>query len=154
MVVDEHVVVDDARSLRMIDGRSGAVVWERRHTTPVDRGAATDGTVQFAGRSSGYGNFIKLAHGGGYGTGYGHLSRILVRNGQQVRKGQQIGAVGSTGLSTGPHLYFEIWLKGQRVDPMDEAVNLPVQLTGHDLAAFRRYVAQIRRLGAIEPTSG
>ena len=45
MVVDGHVVVDDATSLRMIDGRSGAVVWERRHATPVDRGAATDGTV-------------------------------------------------------------------------------------------------------------
>ena len=48
MVVDEHVVVDDARSLRMIDGRSGAVVWEHRHATPIDRGAATDGTVVVA----------------------------------------------------------------------------------------------------------
>jgi murein DD-endopeptidase MepM/ murein hydrolase activator NlpD len=55
--------------------------------------AATDGVVQIAGRSSGYGNLVKINHGGGYGTGYGHLSRILVRPGQQVRKGQQIGAI-------------------------------------------------------------
>ncbi|WP_448662433.1 M23 family metallopeptidase [Sphingomonas sp. CJ20] len=105
--------------------------------------AATDGVVQFAGRSSGYGNFIKLSHGGGFGTGYGHLSRILVRNGQHVRKGQQIGAIGNTGLSTGPHLHYELYRNGMAVNPRSVAFTSVRQLTGGDLNQFKA------RLGAM-----
>jgi murein DD-endopeptidase MepM/ murein hydrolase activator NlpD len=105
--------------------------------------AATDGVVQFAGRSSGYGNFIKLNHGGAFGTGYGHLSRILVRNGQSVRKGQQIGAVGSTGMSTGPHLHYELYKNGGAVNPRSVSFTSMRQLTGSDLGAFRSKLHQL-----------
>jgi murein DD-endopeptidase MepM/ murein hydrolase activator NlpD len=99
--------------------------------------------VQVAGRSSGYGNLVKINHGGGFGTGYGHLSRIFVRPGQQVRKGQQIGAVGNTGLSTGPHLHYELYRDGVAVNPRSVAFASVKQLSGGDLGAFR---AQLGRL--------
>lgn len=70
--------------------------------------AADSGTVTFCGQSGGYGNLIILNHKNGYETYYGHLSRILVSQGQTVEKGEKIGEVGSTGNSTGPHLHFEI----------------------------------------------
>ncbi|WP_225882652.1 M23 family metallopeptidase [Thalassoporum mexicanum] len=69
--------------------------------------ATKDGVVEFAGRSGGYGNLIELSHIS-FGTRYAHLDRILVQHGQPVKKGQQIGTVGSTGRSTGPHLHFEV----------------------------------------------
>lgn len=108
--------------------------------------AASDGVVQFAGRSSGYGNFIKVGHGNGYGTGYGHLSRIYVRSGQRVRRGQQIGAVGNTGLSTGPHLHYELYRNGVAVNPRSVSFTTTQQLTGGDLNAFK---AQLGRLLAV-----
>ncbi len=79
--------------------------------------AAASGTVILAQWYGGYGNFILLDHGGGLATGYGHLSAIYVSVGQQIQKGQAIGAVGSTGHSTGPHLHFEVRLNGKPVDP-------------------------------------
>ncbi|RYG38873.1 MAG: M23 family metallopeptidase, partial [Burkholderiales bacterium] len=99
--------------------------------------AAADGVVQIAGRSAGYGNLIKLSHGGGNGSGYGHLSRIYVRPGQAVRKGQQIGAVGNTGMSTGPHLHYEWYRNGVAVNPRSIAFSSTKQLTGGDLGQFR-----------------
>ncbi|MBC9034400.1 M23 family metallopeptidase [Sphingomonas sp. JC676] len=99
--------------------------------------AAIDGVVQVAGRSAGYGNFIKLGHDGGYGTGYGHLSRILVRPGQHVRKGQQIGAIGNTGLSTGPHLHYELYKNGVAVNPRSVSFSVENRLTGGALGAFK-----------------
>lgn len=79
--------------------------------------AAASGTVISAGWYGGYGNFILIDNGGGMATGYGHLSQIFVSNGQQIQKGQAIGAVGSTGHSTGPHLHFEVRLNGKTTDP-------------------------------------
>lgn len=75
------------------------------------------GTVIFAGRNGGYGNCIKLKHGNGFETIYGHLSKILVSKGQQIDIGQVIGKSGSTGRSTGPHLHYEIHRYGKKVDP-------------------------------------
>lgn len=80
--------------------------------------AAASGTVAFAGWSGGYGNFIVIDHGDGLATAYAHLSRIGVSRGQFVSQGQIIGNVGSTGLSTGPHLHFEVRVNGSPVDPM------------------------------------
>lgn len=79
--------------------------------------AAAAGTIISAGWYGGYGNYILIDHGGGMATGYGHLSQIFVAAGQQVGKDQAIGAVGSTGASTGPHLHFEVRLNGKPTDP-------------------------------------
>jgi murein DD-endopeptidase MepM/ murein hydrolase activator NlpD len=79
--------------------------------------AAAGGTVIMAQWYGGSGNYILIDHGGGYSTGYGHLSAIYVSNGQSVKRGQAIGAVGSTGASTGPHLHFEVRIDGKPVDP-------------------------------------
>lgn len=79
--------------------------------------AAASGTVIMAQWYGGYGNYILIDHGGGYSTGYGHLSAIYVSSGQAVQRGQAIGAVGSTGQSTGPHLHFEVRIAGKPVDP-------------------------------------
>jgi len=80
--------------------------------------AVADGTVISASYSGGYGNRIILDHGGGLTTVYAHCSSLAVRAGQTVRQGQRIGAVGSTGLSTGPHLHFEMRINGRPVNPM------------------------------------
>ncbi|MFB3882556.1 MAG: murein hydrolase activator EnvC [Armatimonadota bacterium] len=84
--------------------------------TPIH--AAGDGTVVFSGRWGGYGNCVILDHGGGTATLYGHCSRLAVSEGQNVTQGQTIAYVGSTGLSTGPHLHFEVRRDGHPVDPM------------------------------------
>ena len=80
--------------------------------------AANSGTVTLAGWNSGYGNCVVIDHGGGRATLYAHMSSISVSAGQTVQRGQQIGLVGSTGNSTGPHLHFEILINGAAVDPM------------------------------------
>ena len=79
--------------------------------------AMAKGTVEFAGLRGGFGNCILLKHGNGFETLYGHLSKILVSFGQQIDIGQQIGNVGSTGHSTGPHLHYEVHLNGQQINP-------------------------------------
>ncbi|HEY6974644.1 MAG TPA: M23 family metallopeptidase [Chitinophagaceae bacterium] len=79
--------------------------------------AMAKGEVEFAGQKSGFGNCIILKHGNGFETLYGHLSKILVRVGQQIDIGQQIGAIGSTGRSTGPHLHYEVRRYGQKINP-------------------------------------
>ena len=79
--------------------------------------AADGGTVVLAEWYGGYGNCIMIDHGNGYKTLYGHLSYIGVSEGQAVHQGDTIGQVGSTGNSTGPHLHFEVYLNGSRVDP-------------------------------------
>lgn len=79
--------------------------------------ASDGGTVTLAGWNGGYGNCIMIDHGNGYVTLYGHLSSISVSEGQTVSQGNTIGAVGSTGNSTGPHLHFEVLQNGTRIDP-------------------------------------
>lgn len=74
--------------------------------------AATSGTVVYAGYNGGFGNYVKLSHAGGVGTGYGHMSRIAVGYGQWVRAGQVIGYAGNTGNSFGCHLHFEVYPSG------------------------------------------
>ena len=81
--------------------------------------AAETGKVEASGwNSGGYGYYIIINHGGGLKTLYGHLSKILVKNGQNLSRGSVIGAIGSTGRSTGPHLHFEIRVNGIRVNPL------------------------------------
>jgi murein DD-endopeptidase MepM/ murein hydrolase activator NlpD len=114
--------------------------------TPIH--AVTDGTVQFAGRHGGHGNYVKLSHGGGVGTGYGHMSRIAVRVGQHVSRGQVIGYVGSTGLSTGPHLHYELFRNGHTVNPASVSFVTRSQLSGRELANFR---ARLTELKTVKP---
>jgi murein DD-endopeptidase MepM/ murein hydrolase activator NlpD len=80
--------------------------------------AVADGRVISAGYGGGYGNRVILDHGGGTMTLYGHCSRLTGQVGQTVRQGQLLGAVGASGLATGPHLHFEVWRNGQRVNPL------------------------------------
>lgn len=111
------------------------------HGSPIY--AALDGVVQFAGRSGGYGNFVKLAHGGGLQSGYGHMSRIAVRSGSRVARGQVIGFVGSTGLSTGPHLHWEVWRNGRAVNPRQISFDQVNRLSGEKLRALRALVGRL-----------
>ncbi|MCG6925547.1 MAG: M23 family metallopeptidase [Acidobacteria bacterium] len=114
--------------------------------TPVM--AASDGVVISAGWSGGYGRTVRLRHANGYQTLYGHLSRISVRRGQRVSQGEKIGAVGKTGLATGPHLDYRMSLNGQYVDPL--RIQLPpAEPIPHDeLDAF--IVAMNRHLALLE----
>jgi murein DD-endopeptidase MepM/ murein hydrolase activator NlpD len=84
--------------------------------TPVH--ATADGVVSRADWFSGYGLYVALEHGGDIESRYGHMSRLNVAAGQQVRKGDIIGFVGSTGRSTGPHLHYEVRIAGQAVNPI------------------------------------
>ena len=84
--------------------------------TPVR--SVGDGFVTFAGRQNGYGNVVQVEHGGDRSTLYAHLSRIDVKQGQRIEQGQRLGAVGSTGWATGPHLHFEFRVAGQHQDPL------------------------------------
>jgi murein DD-endopeptidase MepM/ murein hydrolase activator NlpD len=87
------------------------------HGTPIY--ATADGTVTNAGwNSGGYGNLIKVDHGRGIETRYGHLAQMLVRDGQPVKRGQLIGRMGSTGRSTGNHLHYEVRIDGRAVNPI------------------------------------
>jgi murein DD-endopeptidase MepM/ murein hydrolase activator NlpD len=116
------------------------------HGAPIY--SATDGVIAYAGRKGGYGNFVQVNHGGGIATGYGHMSRIVARPGQRVRQGQIIGYVGSTGLSTGPHLHYELYRNGATVNPLSVTFTQRAQLSGGDLTRFR---AQLAKLKAVKP---
>lgn len=110
--------------------------------TPVM--AVGDGTVEFAGWQNGYGNFIILQHRNGHATAYGHLSRIGVKKGQRVEQGSVIGAVGSTGVSTGPHLHFEFRDHGVHKDPLmiaKQGETVPVSA-----ASKPAFDAQVKRM--------
>jgi murein DD-endopeptidase MepM/ murein hydrolase activator NlpD len=97
--------------------------------TPVM--ATADGTIVVAGWQRGYGWVVYIDHGNGISTRYGHLSRIDVEIGQTIKRGEQLGLVGSTGRSTGPHLHYEVRINGQPVSPL---LYLP-QLAAPPLAA-------------------
>ncbi|MGC8917417.1 MAG: peptidoglycan DD-metalloendopeptidase family protein [Thermoanaerobaculum sp.] len=84
--------------------------------TPVK--APADGLVVFAGREAGYGQMVKINHGYGFVTVFGHLDRILVKEGQRVKRGEPIGRVGMTGRTTGPHLHYEVWKDGEKQNPL------------------------------------
>ena len=91
-----------------IGGQVGDPIW-----------AAAAGTVRHAGPAGTYGKLVTIDHGFGVTTHYAHCSRVLVRRGQRVRRGQQLALLGNTGRSTGPHLHFEVRLDNAAVDPLD-----------------------------------
>lgn len=107
-----------------------------------------DGVVTFAGVQNGYGNVVEVQHRDERKTLYAHLSRIDVRKGQALEQGSRIGAVGSTGWSTGPHLHFEFRVKGQHQDPQmiakaSETLTIPAEAKGEFTAMAQAAQTQL-----------
>ncbi|MFM7378588.1 MAG: M23 family metallopeptidase [Erythrobacter sp.] len=122
--------------------------------------AVTDGRVSTAGRAGGCGNAVRLEHGGDFATRFCHLSQMAVRPGQQVRRGQVIGYVGSSGLSTGPHLHYEMYRGGRAINPASVQYVSRALLAGTELIDFRRRLIKLKEIevGAalkdLVPTAG
>jgi murein DD-endopeptidase MepM/ murein hydrolase activator NlpD len=109
--------------------------------------AAADGQVVAAGWAGGYGRQVRIAHDGGIVSSYSHMSSLATAPGQPVRQGQVIGYVGSTGLSTGPHLHFEVKVNGRAVDPMSVQLQRRNVITGPAKQAFEARVKQLQAIG-------
>jgi len=109
--------------------------------------ATADGQVTRAGWAGGYGRQVRLAHGGGMATSYNHMSRIIVEPGTLVHQGQVIGYVGSSGLSTGPHLHYEVYRNGVAVNPMGVKFGSSALLAGDELARFKARLETLMRVG-------
>jgi murein DD-endopeptidase MepM/ murein hydrolase activator NlpD len=112
------------------------VDWAASHGTPIF--ASGNGVIEKAGWESGYGKYIRIRHANGYETAYGHMTAFArgMEEGTRVRQGQIIGFVGSTGLSTGAHLHYEILVNGRFVDPMRIRLPRGRSLEGNLLAGF------------------
>ena len=91
---------------------------------------------------------MKLSHEGGLGTKFCHMSRIAVSRGQYVKRGQIIGYVGSTGLSTGPHLHYEMYRGGRHIDPLSVRYVTRAQLSGAELQRFRSTLEVLKTVDA------
>jgi murein DD-endopeptidase MepM/ murein hydrolase activator NlpD len=108
--------------------------------------AAADGQVVGAGWTGGYGRQVRIVHEGGIMTTYSHMSAMVAQPGTLVRQGQVIGYVGSSGLSTGPHLHFEVRAGGRPINPLTaRLVSRPV-FEGAQLAAFKAKLKEIRSI--------
>ncbi|NJS36852.1 MAG: M23 family metallopeptidase [Brachymonas sp.] len=135
-------------------GRMHPIAKQFRMHTGVDYAAPTgtpirsvgDGVVDFAGVQRGYGNVVEVKHRDGKSTLYAHMHTIAVRKGQSISQGQNIGTVGSTGWSTGPHLHFEFRVNGVHHDPMTLAKQSEsVPLSAAARPEFDRMVGDVRR---------
>lgn len=126
--------------------RHAGMDFKAGHGTPIV--AVTDGVVTASGRAGGCGNAVRLNHPGGIQTRYCHMSRMAVSAGQAVRRGQVIGYVGSTGLSTGPHLHYEMYRGGRAVDPGSVQFVTRALLSGESLRRFREVLAQLKTVEA------
>ena len=140
-----HPILGYSRMHKGMDFRAG-------YGTPIL--AATDGKVARAGWAGGYGKQVRISHGGGLATSYSHMSKFVVKAGQRVRRGQVIGYVGSTGLSTGPHLHYELYKNGSPVNPSNFKFSSQAQLSRAELARFKEELRQLLALptaGAVQP---
>jgi murein DD-endopeptidase MepM/ murein hydrolase activator NlpD len=117
--------------------------------TPVR--ATMDGTVDIVDWRGNYGRLVEVKHGGDLATRYGHLSAFAdhLQVGSHVRRGQIIGYVGASGLSTGPHLYYEVWNHGSRVDPLKQRqMMVAADVSPGERRRFKDYVARINSANA------
>jgi murein DD-endopeptidase MepM/ murein hydrolase activator NlpD len=114
------------------------VDWATAYGTPIF--ASGNGVVEKAGLEGGYGKYVRLKHSNGYETAYGHMSAFAkgLEVGKRVRQGQVIGFVGSTGMSTGPHVHYEILVNGRFVDPMRVKLPRGRSLEGPVMAGFEK----------------
>jgi murein DD-endopeptidase MepM/ murein hydrolase activator NlpD len=133
-----HPILRFARMHRGIDFGAG-------YGAPIV--AASDGQVIGSGWSGGYGRQVRIAHGGGIVTTYSHMSRTVAEPGSFVRQGQLIGYVGSSGLSTGPHLHYEVYRNGAAVNPLGVKFASRSLLEGDELARFKARLAQLMTVG-------
>ena len=140
-----HPILRYSRMHKGMDFRAG-------YGTPIL--AATDGRVSGAGWAGGYGKQVRLTHAAGLSSSYSHMSQILVRPGQTVRQGQMIGRVGSTGLSTGPHLHYELYRNGRPINPASAKFSMRAQLNKGELSRFRQKLRSLLavRVGAARAT--
>ena len=153
--------IDGARITSNFGMRFHPVLGYTRMHRGVDFGAPTgtpvmasgNGVVEFVGWHSGHGKYVRIRHGAPYKTAYGHLSRYArgLKIGMRVRQGQVIAFVGSTGVSTGPHLHYEVLVHEEQVNPL--GVKLPTgrNLEGKELAAFNARKAEVEALVASLP---
>ena len=141
-----HPILGYTRMHKGMDFRAG-------YGTPIL--AATDGRVALAGWAGGHGKQVRIAHPGGLLTSYSHMSRIVAQPGTIVRQGQVIGYVGSTGLSTGPHLHYELYRNGFPINPASVQFVMRSQLDGPSLAGFRARLRSLLSLpvGAMQQAS-
>ena len=151
-----------ARFFAPVNGRMTSGYGMRRHPilgyarmhAGIDFGAAwgspifavSDGVVSYAGRHGGHGNYVRLEHGGGLGTGYGHMSRIAASPGMRVRAGQVIGYVGSTGMSTGPHLHYEVYRGGATINPLSVSFTVKTQIDTKQRDALKARLLQLKKV--------
>jgi murein DD-endopeptidase MepM/ murein hydrolase activator NlpD len=127
------------KTLRLHSG----VDWAGPVGTPIM--AAGNGTIEVAGREGGYGNYVRIRHSNGYKTAYGHMLRFAegVAKGVKVRQGQIIGYLGNSGLSTGPHLHYEVLVNSRFTNPLSLKIPRSRQLQGRLLSEFRREKSRI-----------
>ena len=114
------------------------VDWAGPVGTPIV--AAGNGTIEEAGYKGQYGNYVRIRHANGYQTAYGHMKNVAsgISAGMRIRQGQVIGYIGSSGLSSGPHLHYEVLVGNRWVDPLAIQVPREKRLSGRQLAAFQR----------------
>ena len=122
------------------------VDWAGPPGTPIM--AAGRGVIEIAGRKGQYGNYVRIRHANGYKTSYAHMRRFArgVKAGAKVKQGQVIGYIGSTGLSSGPHLHYEVLVNNRHVNPMTIKVPRERQLKGRELVEYQRERARIDEL--------
>ncbi len=147
--------LDSARITSSFGKRRHPILGYSRMHRGVDFGAPTgtpiraagDGTVVSRGWKGAYGRYIRIRHRGGYQTAYAHLSRYAKgsRQGRRVKQGQIIGYVGSSGLSTGPHLHYEVLINGRQVNPVRLKLPSGKSLKGEALERFRLHREEIDR---------
>ena len=145
--------IDGARITSRFGARRHPILGYTRMHQGIDFGAGSGtpilsagaGVVSFSGRAGGYGNQVRVRHQGGWETSYSHMSRFAkgLKKGQRVAQGQLIGYVGTTGLSTGPHLHYEIALNGRKQNPIGAKIPQGNILSGAELAAFKAQKARI-----------
>lgn len=138
--------VDGARITSGFGMRDHPLLGYSRMHKGVDFGAAAgtpilaagDGTIEFIGRNSGYGNYVRIRHNDTYKTAYAHMQGFAsgLGQGSRVRQGQVIGYVGSTGMSTGPHLHYEVMVHDEQINPLDVKLPSGEKLSGTELATF------------------
>ena len=126
-----------------ISTRHRAIDYAASYGTPVR--AVADGVVTFAGWQGSFGRKVSLRHNSTYSTNYAHMSKIAVRAGERVKQGDVIGYVGSSGLSTGPHVHYELVRNGVKVNPLTEELPAGDPISEVDMPAFLESIQPLKQ---------